>query len=205
MRITVKEGDCIASIAERFGLHPDTIWNDPDNSKLKALRKDPNVLMPGDVVLVRKKEMKEVPISTGKRHQFRRKSYPEKLILSFLDDDGEPRANLEYVLEIDGQLLRGKTDASGKVEIWVPYDAKQGKLILGDTEEYDLDFGHLDPVTEDTGACARLINLGFLSSEDASDNEYRTAIEAFQEQYDLEMTGEMNEATRNKLLEVHGS
>ncbi len=69
--IKVRQGDSIASIAERFSLLPESVWNDPANAELKSRRKDPSVLMPGDEVVVRRKEMKEVSISTGNRHQFR--------------------------------------------------------------------------------------------------------------------------------------
>ena len=39
----VKQGECLSSIAERYGLFPETIANDSDNSELKNERKDLNV------------------------------------------------------------------------------------------------------------------------------------------------------------------
>ena len=203
--ITVREGDCIASIAERFGLLPETVWNDPANSELKALRKDPNVLMPGDEVFVRRKEMKEVPVATGKRHRFRRKGYPHKFTLELFDNDDEPLAGLSYILEIDGDTFSGEIDGEGKIEVWVPIDARRGTLTIENGDEYELQFGYLDPVTEEAGVRDRLKNLGYLSSVKASDDDYRAAIRMFQREYDLEDTGEMDKATQDKLLEVHGT
>ena len=55
----VKQGDCISNIAYQHGHFPDTIWNDSKNSDLRQKRKDPNVLLPGDVVYIRDIEAKE--------------------------------------------------------------------------------------------------------------------------------------------------
>ena len=52
----VKEGDCLSSIAFEQGFFPDTIWNHSNNAVLKEKRKDPNVLMQGDVVFVPDRE-----------------------------------------------------------------------------------------------------------------------------------------------------
>jgi hypothetical protein len=45
----VKQGEHLFRIAYQYGFrNPFTIWNDPDNSDLRDLRSNPNVLFPGD-------------------------------------------------------------------------------------------------------------------------------------------------------------
>ena len=39
---TVKQGDCISSIADQMGFFWDTVWNDPNNEQLRNRRKNPN-------------------------------------------------------------------------------------------------------------------------------------------------------------------
>ena len=76
---TVKQGDCISSIAQKHGLFWDKVWNHPKNANLQERRKDPNVLSPGDVVFVPDKDEKEESGATEQRHRFKRKGVPEKL------------------------------------------------------------------------------------------------------------------------------
>ena len=49
---TVKQGDCFMSIAAANGFLWDILWNHGDNATLKQLRKDPNVLFPGDTIVI---------------------------------------------------------------------------------------------------------------------------------------------------------
>jgi hypothetical protein len=197
---TVKEGDGISSIAFQFGLPPDSVWNDPKNRDLKERRKDPNVLSPGDVVYVRDKELKEVEGATEQRHRFRRKGIPEVLRLRFVDEDGEPRAHVPFVLEIDGTLLDGKTDADGVLVHQVPPNAKHGSLTLGsgaEQEVLELRLGHLDPVTEISGVQGRLNNLGYDCGDELGKpgEETRRAVCRFQADHGLPVTGEADDAT----------
>lgn len=197
----VKEGECISSIAHRYGHFWETLWDDPGNSELRELRKDPNVLQPGDVVMIPDKKLKEESGAEGKRHRFRLKGVPARFQLT-LQENGEARADVEYVLEIDGELHRGRTDDEGKIDHPLPRGARRGKLILDEEEEYVLDFGDLDPVEEERGAIQRLDNLGYLGS---SEGDTQAAIRQFQEEYGLELTGDLDDATRDALVTAHGS
>jgi len=210
LRYKVREGDCISSIAYRFNLHPDTIWNDPANAELKAKRKDLNTLFPGDVLELRRKEMKDQPISTGQRHRFRKKAGHTKLVFQMLDADGEPRVGTKYVVEIGQELFSGKTDGDGKIQILVRPNAKRGKLCFdvdGDKpEEYDLEIGALVPISEIEGVQERLNNLGFDCGDvdGIFDTETEQALRVFQAAYDLSPTGAIDDETLAKLEEIHG-
>lgn len=206
-KYTVKQGDCISSIAFKHGLFPDTIWNDSKNSKLKQDRKDPNVLKPGDEVYIRDKEEKEESCPSEKKHRFKRKGVPEKLIIQF-KLDGEPRSNEDYILDIDATISEGKTDKNGQVEINIPPNAKKGKISFQDSgDEYDLELGHMNPVSITSGVKARLHNLGYDCGpvDENMDEKTIEAIKAFQQDVGLSVSGELDQTTRDALVREHGS
>ncbi len=202
----VKQGDCLSSISDKYGLSWKKIWDHPKNSQLKEQRKDPNVLFPGDKLFIPDKEEKAAAAATGQKHRFRRKGVPEKLEL-ILYLEGEPRRDEDYELEINGKFVRGKTDGQGKVSISIPPRAQRGKLILIKTgEEFNLELGHLDPITEITGVQARLANLGYdVEVSGKWEERSKEALKLFQKQNELDPSGEIDEPTRSKLKEVHGS
>jgi hypothetical protein len=203
----VKQGDCISSVAEKYGFFWEKVWDHPNNSQLKEKRKDPNILYPGDIVFVPDKKEKEELGATEQRHRFRKKGAPATLRLQLFEDD-EPRANESYTLIIDGSLFSGTTDADGRLEQTVPPDAKNAKLLVGEAQdEYKLNLGHIDPVDEVVGVQARLNNLGFYRGnlDGELGAETMAALKCFQTKYELSESGELDEATKNKLLDVHGS
>jgi len=203
----VKQGECISRIAFEYGLFPETVWNHPDNSQLKELRKNPYVLMPGDIVVIPDKRLKEVSKPTGQRHRFRRKGVPEKLVMKFTRGD-ELRANEKYVLEIDGKRTEGSTGGGGVVELDILPNAKIGKItFVEDGDEYELGLGHLDPVTELSGVQGRLRNLGFYEGpvDGELNEELEEAIRLFQERNKLEQTGKVDDALKSALQSAHGS
>ena len=206
----VKHGDCIEKIAEKFGFFWETLWDDPHNAELKKKREDPNVMFPRDVVFVPEKRVKEESKATEQQHRFRKKGVPSMLRLCLLEDD-EPRANEPYILKVDAELFSGTTDAQGKIKHSIPPSARQGKLIVEHPdeehrEEYTLDLGGLDPISELTGVQARLNNLSFDCGEVDGKMGPRTraALKRFQEKHDLPATGQLDEETREKLRKVHG-
>jgi hypothetical protein len=207
----VKAGDCISSIAFDYGMFPDTIWNDPANAALKQKRKNPNVLLPGDIVIIRDQEIKEYSRVTEKRHRFKRKGAPEMLKLVLEDEQKKPRANVKYLLTIDSVTHEGRTDGEGRISRPIPPNAQSGLLVVGEPtddeepQEFHLVLGDLDPVESVTGIQQRLRNLGY--DPGPIDGEIgpltREAIAKYQEQCGMEPGGELDDATRKRLEGDH--
>jgi hypothetical protein len=203
---TVVPGDCLSSIADRYGFFWETLWNDPANAALRA-RRNPNTLLPGDVVHIPEKKVREYARPTGARHTFHVKGVPVKLKMQLLRDD-KPRANEPFRLSIDGAVSLGATDGEGRIAVNIPPGALRGQLRVGDgdrAETYDLALGHLDPVEDLRGVQARLNNLGFAcgSPSGTLDDATRTALGAFQARAGLPPTGEPDDATRDRLRRAH--
>lgn len=202
----VKQGDCIFSIAVEHGFFADTIWNDPNNAELKKKREDPNVLLPGDVVFIRDKQLKEVSEPTNQVHKFRCKNTPKKLRIQLMNFD-TPISNLEYTVDIDGKESKGKTDSEGWIKLTILPNAKLAKLVLADGSKYELKLGNLDPVDEITGIQGRLRNLGFYegSVNGQMTDETKSALRDFQHSHDLAVTGETDDQTKDLLTQLTGN
>jgi len=239
---TVKQGDCLSSIAFSHGLFWETVWNHPLNAELRERRQDPNVLQPGDVIFLAEKEQKEESGATEQRHRFRLKGTPVKLRLRVMQEpeaiqsherptveqeattshsedpqveseevEEQPRSNIPYVLMIDGQRYEGNTDEDGLIEVNIPPNARNGRLMLepGTPNEtlIQLKLGTLNPLGETSGVKQRLANLGFDCGETAEEETpvLQAALRAFQHKHGLEVTSEADQATRAKLMEQHQS
>lgn len=204
---TIDEGDTTIGLSEQYGLLADTIWNDPANASLKQKRKDMNVLLPGDVLVIPDLKVKEVTKPDAKKHRFKRKGIPSLFRVQVFDGE-DPRANQDYRLVVDGKVLKGKTDADGVLEQPVPPNAQEGELIIGpDDFRLAINFGYLDPISEISGVQKRLNNLGYLCGEPDGelDEPTRDALADFQFRFGLEPTGELDDKTVKKLEEVHDS
>lgn len=226
---TVRAGDCIYSLARRHGFHWQTLWDHPDNSALKERRGDPGCLQPGDVVALPELRPRSESGATEQRHRFRRKGATVLFRVRLLKEpetqeqsgeeaeapEPEPLADVEYVLEVDGVLSRGRTDGEGRIETAIPPDARCGRLTLepGTANErvQELTLGGLDPVDEESGVRIRLTNLGYPSaaSGEASGEEAGSALQealrSFQRDHGLDVTGEADQETRDRLMSEHGS
>jgi N-acetylmuramoyl-L-alanine amidase len=203
----VESGDCIGSIAYESGFFWETIWNDPQNKALKEKRKNPNVLLPGDVVYVPDLRPREESVATEQLHRFRLKGVPAKFHIRLLLD-GKPRANVDYQLEIEGNTVTGKTTGNGEITRSIAPNAREGRLRVKNKQgwdEYILRLGGLDPAENVTGAQARLRNLGFdLGDEHGELGPLTTsALRQFQRWSGLEVTGRLDEATIGQLNEQH--
>jgi hypothetical protein len=196
----VQQGECITSLADRYGFLWQRIWEHPENSTLRQKRKDPNVLFPGDSVFIPDPEVKQESRSTDQTHKFEKLGAPAKIDLRLLIED-KPRAGESYRLVIDGVTKNGKVDGSGHVKESVAPTVSSGTLYVGSgtTQDiYQLQFGALDPVETPTGLKGRLLNLGYGADDIAE------AIRAFQSKQGMPLTGEADDATRARLVSEFG-
>ena len=146
---SAKVDDCMSSIASQFGFFWETLWFHPKNGDLRKLRKNPNVLLEDDQVWIPQKQIKQVEAPVDALHTFQVKGVTTMFRLRFTDS-GKPRANIPYVLTIDGNLFTGSTDSDGKIEVPIPPNAQEGTLVLGQGKEaktYTLDLGSIAPVS----------------------------------------------------------
>jgi len=205
---TVRQGDHLSRVARQFGFRDyKLIWDDPKNADLKKKRQNPNVLMPGDVLFIPDKQQKEETRPTTDIHVFKLTSKRLKLRFTVLDFDNKPIANTPCELEVDGQKYKLKTDANGKIEQAIDAGSESGMLRIESLEmEMPVKIGHLDPADETTGWRQRLINLGYHAQSLDDDNEarLRQAVEEFQCDHGMKVTGELDAATKAKLKDVHG-
>ncbi len=199
----VKPGDCISSIAKEKGHFWDTLWTDPGNAELKETRKEPNVLFPGDKVVIPAKEEKQEPGSAEVRHRFRRKGEPTYLHLRILDHD-EPRSNEPYTLTIAGEQRSGTTDKDGYLSERIPGHAREAVLKMGD-DQYKLQLGQLDPVDSVSGVQQRLNNLGFPCGkvDGVFGPRTRSALNTFRRSVNLEPSPDIDAPVRAALDKEH--
>ncbi len=209
LRHTVRQGESIISLSKQYGIPARKIWDHPDNRPLRERGRTMSILYPGDIVTIPERETKEVSAATERRHRFSCRGRTTWLRLRFLRKgrarDGEP-----YELHIEGRRFTGNLDGEGKLEVRVPADAREGILLLGSPpsrESIRIRIGHLDPLDEHDGVRERLQNLGLLGSggADPSGERLRSALRRFQKMQGIAVTGSLDDATRNKLMEVHGS
>lgn len=210
----VRQGECLNSIAADTGHFWQTIWNDAGNAEVRSRRDNPDLLLPGDRLVIPPVRPKEESGSTEACHVFRRRGEPCRLRMRVLREDGEPWAGAQYRLIIDEQTIHeGVLDGDGRLDVGISGKARSARLIVGEPEgphgqeEYPVMLGAVDPISETSGVQARLNNLGFACGEADGrwSDETASALAAFQEQQGLDATGRLDDATRARLLEVHGS
>ncbi len=205
----VQQGESAMMLAAANGLLMSTLWDHPNNAELKKLRKDPHILKPGDRIFIPALAVNEEDGATEQTHRFEIRSQKTKLKLVLKEND-KALAHLKYKLKIGTKVIDGRTKGDGSIEEDVPITATQAELRVSPGEEgerfYIIQLASLDPITEISGVQARLKNMGFpiTSLSDQLDDETREALRQFQEKYSLNVTGEPDASTQNKIKEVYG-
>ncbi len=224
----VQVGESGPQVAARFGFEDwKTIYQHPDNAELRKKRTNESAIFPGDVVAIPEVEPKVFTLKTGQRHRIMIRRPLAKLNVVVKDGDGEPLTGKKFELRVAGRdkPLEGSTTGDGRVECNLPTSAKDAQLVVwvagdkaGARYVWDLELGGLLPPETDDGVRQRLNNLGYhggqvgghrASSDDGDDSDdgvdpLSLAVAAFQEDMGLDVTGAIDDATRSKLIDVHG-
>jgi N-acetylmuramoyl-L-alanine amidase len=196
----VADGECLSLIARRYGFKDfHDLYDHPSNADLKKHRPNPNVLHPGDKVNIPERTPKYVSVPAGQRHTFQLDRPEKELRVVLHNEKGEPIRSEAFVLEVGHETVNGKTDGNGLVKHAVP--AGEQTLVLR--------LGRLNPLRETpdksvSGVVARLANLGYAPGS-GRDDATRAALAHFQHDVDIDVTGEIDDATLGKLNDVHGS
>jgi len=215
----VAEHEHLAGIAAQHGFSSiDSIWHHPENAKLQALRKNPNILFAGDRLFIPDRETKEVPKETDARHRFVAASARLELHVKVHDQGFQP---------IHGEAEM--TTGSDKVAMPQKGDIFEAPL-RPDAKEALLDFpisktarqrprirtqpGRLDPLETLPGQQQRLNNLGYFAGfvktattdPKQIDLQLRWAVEEFQRDHmgQAQVDGVLGPNTLKKLKEVYG-
>ena len=221
---TVLPGETLSSIAKDNNFANFlTIWNDAENADLRAVRHNPHILQPGDVVVVPNLPENLSHGANEQRHVFALESPALLLNIKLEDLDAKPIAGATGKLRVDAADDNGResledefdvtTDTDGKISQEILQDADVAELKIGD-DHFLISIGLLDPVRSDKGMQARLNNLGYFAGFNELDREQlRWAIEEFQHDNGIKPpNGDLDDArnkgkidqTKNKLGEIHG-
>jgi len=200
----VARGEHASSIAARYGyatLEP--VWNDKANDALRASRKDPHQLVPGDHLAVPPPKTTPVQRATGAVHTFHVKVERLKLRLKVLNLLGQPAALEPIRLVLSGVEQELATDADGVVVVPVQRLCHGGRIeFFGRT--YQLEIGTLPPITDEVGLSERLANLGYwYGSADDDPAARQLAVELFQNDNDMTPSGIVDEAVQKAIYLAH--
>ena len=202
----VQQGDHLSSIAKRFGFRDyKTIWDDGNNADLKQLRGDPNVLFPGDQLFIPDRDAKTESRSTGSTHKFNVPTSKLELRIVTHDINDEAVANEQCTLQVEADVFKLQTDADGMVDQKIAADAVNGLFQIFEME-IPVKIGYLDPADTGPGARERLTNLGYYwgPQDDSDPVSLQSAIEEFQCDNGLKVTGKLDSTTQQKLKSQNG-
>ncbi|MFO0618411.1 MAG: peptidoglycan-binding domain-containing protein [Polyangiaceae bacterium] len=206
----IRAGDHLSVLAYRMGFDASAVWRDAANDALRALRRDPDMLAPGDVLHV-PQPTPEPPLtlSIGASNRFTLRVPTVQVRVALGRGDAAWRGE-RFVVRRAGAgasapaLAEGTTDGDGIAEAEVPCDVQRVILsVPGKQVAYDVRIGHLDPVDVDAGLRSRLRQLGYFVSEGSHGVSH--ALRAFQSDHGLAVTGALDDATRAAIVDAHGS
>ena len=217
LKYRVRQGDTIARIAWEKGFADwKAIYQHPANAGLRKKRPNPDIVAPGDEVVIPQRQPPVFQLATGKEHALKVKRPKVHLHLVLADDEGKSLKNAKYeILLSEGPKAKisGTTDGNGVLKKDIPYDEVEVDITAwpaGDpnnqTISWTLYVGGLDPIDMPSGIQARLHGLGFDCGDEHGElgPETTSAINQFKDQYDIEEQELLGPKTLKKLEEEYG-
>lgn len=208
----VRQGECLASIAARYGFRDASELHDlPENAELARDRPDPHVLAPGDRVFIPDRPERRLRLDPGGTQRFRARTTELRVRLE--DHDGSPLGDRLFELAWGGRRTRRRTGSDGMIVAKVPVSLRRVDALvwLDPSAPDDADeslaqamvfsLGALDPVTEPSGVRDRLANLGLLADEGrrVDEDERSDALEALRAAAGLPEGSEIDDAALRRL------
>jgi hypothetical protein len=208
MKHTVVQGECLISIAQKFGIaNWRTIYDAPENEAFKKLRKTPNMICPGDVVYIPTLTGTKQPANLNKKTTYVLKKAKGYLSICLVDSKNNPLPDIPYdvsfykserdkkgepLLEIKDK----KSDADGYVEHQLPKGAKFAVLTYSPyptrpslKQNMGLKVGELDDPSTQLGMRSRLNHFGFYSGDgrmkEPETDMFNTQLAGFKDKYGL--------------------
>jgi N-acetylmuramoyl-L-alanine amidase len=211
---SVEQGDCLSSIAKKFGFSDyRAIYDHANNAEFRDDRPNPNIICKGDRIYIPDREKKDFDRDHDKSHKFVLKR-PKAFLKAVIQYDGTKAcANCAYRVIFPYGEVVGTTGDDGLIDQEIPADLDQATLEVTVEDDgrktvrrWALKLGHLDPINTPTGIQARLNNLGFDCGEvdGVIGKKTKAAIEDFQEWAGLDVDGIAGPETQAKLKSAYG-
>jgi type VI secretion system VgrG family protein len=211
----VRQGDYLMRLAWIGGFDADEVWKHEKNKELAELRKDHNILAPGDVLQLPAKKKNGLAIEKGAENKYKAKVPRVKIAMAFREHDGHPWADEPCLLygadgcsDIDkpGEQTLNK---EGILALELPVYVREIQVVFYNKNhlEFNVRVGAMDPIDVESGAQRRLGHLGFgafdRSEPDLALSEDPRPIVYFQYAHNLKPTGVLDKETKDALLEKH--
>lgn len=212
---TVAQGETLTGIAKKYKYSSwQKIYNHAANAEFKALRDNPNIIFPGDKIVIPDIEPRYIGVATTKQHVFCLKRPKEVFRMKLQGGGGQPLAGKRVVLKVGGQVIDGVLADDGLLEVELPDDyASTGAVDVymedgsaTPSHSYELQLGHLDPVDKLSGVQARCNALGFDCgiADGVMGAKTRAGVKSFQAAQGLDIDGVPGPLTKAKLKQVYG-
>jgi hypothetical protein len=167
----VRQGEFLAILAYKLGFDADAVWNDPSNSDLRALRPNPNILAPGDMIqLPGPTQAAPTSLATGSTNAFVSSAPAVTITQKLVGPDASTYASRAFSVAELPTLTGLQTDSSGNLTFDAPVTLATATVVFPDSgESWTLNLGAMDPIDSLVGIYKRLQNLGYIGTNLAFD------------------------------------